>query len=336
MDPKLAYRAGLAVLLTLVVGASQATVAHFAVASSTLYLASNGNGGRENVVDPFGLSASSSRAWAGASGALSGHSLADLPTGQLSARLELESLGFGYVDGSFSVAFADTFHVYKDGKPHEWSSEDTVTFTLDLSGVGFNQGSIDQGTSTFISAAPVGNLQGRYDMANDIPRAGDDWAGVRFDEGGYWLGPDYWYPGDHVPDLPAIRTFSFQPGQDFSWIARLRAGANSYNVPVNANIGSAFADFLVRVSYEGPPGTTTYSASGVFPGTLAGPVPEPGSLALIGAGLAIVGWRARRRPSLHHSAVAGPKNSYRACPSGTPRADRWRFTKAMKGLGPRK
>lgn len=39
---------------------------------------------------------------------------------------------------------------------------------------------------------------------------------------------------------------------------------------------------------------------------------------------------------IYSSAAAGPKNSWRLCPSGTRSAFRWRLTAAMKPFGPRK
>ena len=79
--------------------------------------------------------------------------------------------------------------------------------------------------------------------------------------------------------LPVTLNYQFQPGQDFDWLLRLEVGANVL-------FGHDFSDFAVSdfsntvsLAYTGPTGSQTYSASGVFPGTLAvNAVPEPGTL----------------------------------------------------------
>jgi hypothetical protein len=77
-------------------------------------------------------------------------------------------------------------------------------------------------------------------------------------------------------------TCSILFGHDFCGIASIEARLSVFA----HDFGEA--DFFNTANFEIglPPGVTAYSASGLFPGTLAFSVPEPASLALVGLGLA--------------------------------------------------
>ena len=68
-----------------------------------------------------------------------------------------------------------------------------------------------------------------------------------------------------VVTYPATINFTFAPGSDFDWAIVLELTTNA------SNGSKALADFAntIGVSYAGPAGTTTLSASSVFPGTQA-------------------------------------------------------------------
>jgi hypothetical protein len=92
---------------------------------------------------------------------------------------------------------------------------------------------------------------------------------------------DFWYFGSliapfdvdqaHVlavdPTTPTNVRFDFNPAGDFDWVATLET-----NVFLDAALQSVGAtlDFSnsIVTSYQGPPGSTTYSASGLFPATV--------------------------------------------------------------------
>ncbi len=93
----------------------------------------------------------------------------------------------------------------------------------------------------------------------------------------------------------------FQPNGDFDWNISLSTSAR-----VNNDFETVSNDYshTAHVSYYAPEGSTTYSDSGVFPGTLAGlpsTVPEPASWALVLCGLAgLATWRKARRGNTRH------------------------------------
>lgn len=92
----------------------------------------------------------------------------------------------------------------------------------------------------------------------------------------------------------AVATFEV-PSQ-FDWIARLNAGVFLPSGDPDAWASSDFSHTL-NISFSGPSGALTESASGVFPGTVAvrTTVPEPATAMLAGLALTGLGLTRRRR-----------------------------------------
>lgn len=83
----------------------------------------------------------------------------------------------------------------------------------------------------------------------------------------------------------------FEAPAAFDWLARLSAGVTLFSGDPAAYANSDFSH-TVNLSFDGPDGSLTQSASGLFPGTVAA-VPEPAPLALLLA--ACLPWWVRRR-----------------------------------------
>ncbi len=110
------------------------------------------------------------------------------------------------------------------------------------------------------------------------------------------------YQGDTV-QIPITQTFAglpaelvvpIQPGGDFDW--SLELGVSGAPQPGYASVGDL--SNTVTVFYQGPAGTITASASGLFDNFSSSVVPEPTTWAmmLIGfAGLGAAGYRASRK-----------------------------------------
>lgn len=91
-----------------------------------------------------------------------------------------------------------------------------------------------------------------------------------------------------------VATATFDALESFDWIIRLNASIYLPSGDPDAWAGSDFAN-TVNVSFAAPQGAITASASGVFPETVAAPVPEAESWAMMLAGLGLIGGVIQRR-----------------------------------------
>lgn len=167
-------------------------------------------------------------------------------------------------------------------------------FTMDVSGSMFNQqaGATQLELTSFKDRVELRNNVPGYDRGDSDPRA-TEWQRVG-------------YGARYGADRTVLDVVTFAVpvtiGQAFYWgvFASLQAGASSYGASLSRSI--ALADFSQTLDYGGSAGLyigdqqmqgwTMASASGID--WLTSPVPEPGSWALMLAGVALLLHRRRR------------------------------------------
>jgi hypothetical protein len=205
---------------------------------------------------------------------------------------------------SASVIMADSFTAYAGTKPFAWTGGTAVRFVFDLTGSssipeGLPSASVSKNnvySQIVIRVYRPGGIDlyrqaQTFDFAAypDFPTALAAFQALNAELTAKQVGTRYWMLGGAIvpweidpetvvvldPEDPAHLEYEFQPGGDFEWIllmdTSVQLDASQQNVTVAIDLSHT-----VSGSYVGPEGTTTYSASGLFPDTTAdSEIPQP-------------------------------------------------------------
>ena len=240
-------------------------------------------------------------------------------------------LGAAHSNASTRVSFGDSFNAVSGGSPYLWTGRDVATLRFAVSG----QTNVPPGLADPVNNDPgqprnqlitelavhvyrPGGLQKLYELETfdfnaypDFDTAFAAFLVINAELNALKVANDFWYFGDFIApfDAPAGKllpassagtnvSFEFMPNGDFEWWAMLSTTVRLDASLQNTSAALDFADTLVA-SYDGPAGTITQSASGVFPGTV--PVPEPSAAAA--AGVLALAWSASRRRATRGAAA---------------------------------
>ena len=242
--------------------------------------------------------ATSSYAQSGAWGSVAGTASANLATGQLKMRSNVvDADGTGHPSLQTNAIFGDSFHASTPGgSPFTWSAASQAAFTLNLSGSLTSSAplpSLGPGAFVVLSILRPGTLDPAKPLIN----------GPTAEQYFYW---NIGNPGEQISytdqagnsqpltptgsftSIPPVLTASFRPGGDFDWVLFLGASGQL------GGAGSSFdldLSHTLTLGYAGPQGSVTTAASRQFanfnPTLAPAAVPEPASLTLLGAGLAL-------------------------------------------------
>lgn len=234
---------------------------------------------------------------------LSATSTADLATGTLRGYASA-SLASGGVAAWGSAAhfesMNDSFKITNPaGGVFTWLPNSTVSFSLHLDGSSFNsfsQGGIPwmvgiqlYAPGTFDGGDPLSTGSAIWTSFIDTP--GDNTERIQqLINAGSAAPSNVTWSGNATSGYDLLATFA--PAGDFDWRIYMIGNA-TVDVPGTSSV-SDYAHTL-SVSYTGPVGSVTESASGLFPGTIVSSVPEPETYALMLAGLGVLGFVGRCR-----------------------------------------
>ncbi len=228
------------------------------------------------------------------------------------------------------VRFADSFTTYSNNAPFLWTAGDTVQFGMSVTGISdvpaglpdpvdYSPGQTKNNVFAFLSFQafqPGGlSLLRELETFDFGTRTYAEYTALNAQFVASRIANEYWYFGSavtpydidpaHILAVDAVtptKVFAtFNPNGDFDWVLSLETlvqlDASQQNVSVDLNFANS-----VETAYEGPAGTTTYSASGLFPNTLrqgqtpGNAVPEPltAALGIFGVGAAVMAATRRR------------------------------------------
>lgn len=255
-----------------------------------------------------GGTASGSLSYLGTEGTASAQAESSLATGTLKAKAQSTSLvNTGPFDNNaFGFARADvgdSFQTFDNQGPLQWTNATDVTFSIDLSGFVSTGSGVNSRADAgfFLGVFKPGFLDAYAQWlinGASFPSEYNDNLLFGFD---YSLGGEV-QSFQQPFAVPGVLDITFAPGGDFDWVAGI------FMDTAASLTDTSIADFFstATMSYTGPAGTTTYSASGLFPGTQplsSAPVvvSEPGILALMG--IALAGIRLRRMKDQHRKSA---------------------------------